>query len=59
MIDIKNIDNLDPEGVYSAKELIDILRARTFSGYDSVFMIVDGNKYHIRVRIDKEKKEEK
>ena len=38
-----------------AKDLINILRARTFAGYESAYMVVDGKKYYIRVAIEKDR----
>ena len=52
--DVKEIDNIEPQKMYTAKKLIDILRARTFAGHESAYMIIDGKKYFIRVSIEKE-----
>ena len=49
--DIQEIDSINPDKQYPARKLIDILRARTFPGYDSAYIMVDGKKYFIRLNI--------
>lgn len=51
--DIASHSHIDLEQSYTAKDLINIIRGRTFFAGDSAFFYHDGEKYHIRVSIDK------
>ena len=46
----ERIDEIDPDATYVARDLIDLLRARTFRPHPSAY-VVDGDR-RIDVRID-------
>lgn len=53
-VDINAIDHIDPEKKYKAKDLINILRARTFPPYDGAYVITkDGQKIYLRIELYK------
>jgi methionyl-tRNA formyltransferase len=45
---------IDPSETYTARELVDVLRALTFPPFDNAYMEVDGEKYYIEVDIYRE-----
>jgi methionyl-tRNA formyltransferase len=51
--DTEKIDRIDLESQYTAGELINIIRARTFSGHKGAYFEQDGAKYYLRLNIDK------
>ena len=54
--DVTLIDEIDLEKMVRARDLINLLRARTFAPHESAYCIEDGVKYYIRVSIEKEEK---
>ena len=51
--DVENIDEIKLENDYKARELIDILRARTFPPYDGAYFEKDGERIYIRLELYK------
>lgn len=49
--DVDSIDHIELEKKYSAKELIDIIRARTFPPYKGAFFEKDGKRVYIRMEL--------
>lgn len=49
--DVKNIDCIDLDRTYSARELIDILRARTFPPYPGAYFTHEGRKVYLRLQL--------
>jgi len=49
--DLKAIDKIDLERAYRAKDLIDILRARTFPPYEGAYIVRDGRKIYLRLQL--------
>ncbi len=49
--DVERIDRIDLDRTCTARELIDILRARTFPPYDGAYFEVDGRRYQLRVEL--------
>ncbi len=47
---------IDLEKTYKAKDLLNLLRARTFVGKPSCWFYFKKNKYEVRIKIDKVKK---
>ncbi|MGD2118517.1 MAG: formyltransferase family protein [Chromatiales bacterium] len=54
--DVALIDEIDLNKMVRARDLINLLRARTFVPHESAYCIEDGVKYYIRVSIEKEEK---
>ncbi len=53
--DLQRIDEIDPDRTYTARELIDILRARTFPPYEGAyFRDAAGRKVHLRLELTPE-----
>jgi methionyl-tRNA formyltransferase len=52
--DIEQVDEIDPDRQYTARELIDLLRARTFPPYPGVYMTVGGRKIYLRLELSYE-----
>jgi len=52
--DVNLIDHINLDKSYNARNLINILRARTFDNYESAYFKEDGKKYYIRVLIERE-----
>lgn len=50
--DVAAIDEIDLDRPYQARELIDILRARTFPPYRGAFFVHDGRKVYLRIELD-------
>ena len=50
--DLGRLDRIDPDRTYVARELIDILRARTFPPYEAAYIEVDGRRIQIRLELD-------
>ena len=55
--DVESIDEIYLDHTYTARNLLNIIRARTFGTYDSAYFKENGEKYFVRIRIDKEYKE--
>lgn len=49
--DVKEIDRIELERVYTARELIDIIRARTFSPYPGAYFVHQGRKVYLRLQL--------
>jgi methionyl-tRNA formyltransferase len=49
--DIERIDRIDLERTYTAKQLIDIIRARTFPPYPSAYFEYQGRKVYLRLQL--------
>jgi len=49
--DFVDFCELDPEATYSAKELLDVLRALTFPPFDNAYLDIDGNRYFVEVEV--------
>lgn len=49
--DVSKIDEIDIEKEYKAKELIDIIRARTFPPYSGAYLIYNGRKIYMRINL--------
>jgi methionyl-tRNA formyltransferase len=50
--DLARIDEIELDRAYSGRELIDILRARTFPPYPGAYFRADGRKVHLRVELE-------
>lgn len=49
--DVRQIDCIRLDEKYTARELIDILRARTFPPYDGAYFEQDGKRIHLRLEL--------
>lgn len=56
--DMEKLDEIDLDKKYTARELIDILRARTFPPHKGSYFIVDGKKYYMELKIKPEQEEQ-
>lgn len=52
--DVERIDEIGLDRSYSGRELIDILRARTFAPYPGAYIRVDGRKVYLRLELEHE-----
>ena len=52
--DTEKIDRIRLDSQYTAGELINIIRARTFAGHSGAYFEQDGIKYFMRIEIEKE-----
>ncbi len=50
--DVDSIDEIDLDRAYIARDLINILRARTFPPYESAYFTVDDKRVRIRVQLE-------
>lgn len=50
--DVAAIDPIDPDALVRAGHLLDILRARTFPGYDGAYLRLPGKRVYIRVELE-------
>jgi methionyl-tRNA formyltransferase len=50
-MDVDEIDRIDLDRTYKARDLIDILRARTFPPYTGAYFEVDGRKVYVRLTL--------
>jgi methionyl-tRNA formyltransferase len=50
--DVERIDEIDLERTYRAKDLIDILRARTFPPHTGAYFIDGGRKVYLRLQLE-------
>ena len=49
--DVERIDEIDLEGIYTAKEFIDIIRARTFPPYKGAYIRNGRDKVYLRLQL--------
>ena len=49
--DVENIDEIDLDATYTGRELIDILRARTFPPHNGAYFVEDGQKVYLRLEL--------
>ncbi len=52
--DVENIDEIDLDAMYTGRELIDILRARTFPPHNGAYFVEDGQKVYLRLELTEE-----
>jgi methionyl-tRNA formyltransferase len=50
--DVDQVDEILPDATYTGRQLIDLLRARTFPPYKGAFMRVGGRKVYLRLRLE-------
>lgn len=53
--DVEDVDCIDLDAMYSARELINILRARTYAPYSGAYFEHEGRKVHLRLELIEEK----
>jgi methionyl-tRNA formyltransferase len=49
--DVDSIDAIDLDQAYTARTLLNILRARTFQGYSGAYVVENGRKIYIKVQL--------
>lgn len=49
--DVERIDRIDLDHTYTARELIDIIRARTFPPYKGAYFIVNGKRVYMQLQL--------
>lgn len=49
--DLSSIDQIDLERTYTARELLDIIRARTFPPYPGAYFLHEGKKVYVRLQL--------
>lgn len=49
--DVEEIDEIKLDATYSARQLIDVVRARTFPPHKGAYFIVDGRRVHMELRL--------
>ena len=49
--DVERIDHIDLDRIYTARELTDIIRARTFPPYPGVYFIHQGRKVYLHIQL--------
>jgi methionyl-tRNA formyltransferase len=54
MADVARIDEVDLDRRYTGRELIDLLRARTFPPHKGAYFRVDGRRYYLRLQIEED-----
>jgi methionyl-tRNA formyltransferase len=52
--DVQRIDHIELDREYTARYLIDVLRARTFATYKSAYFVENGRKVYVRVTLEEE-----
>ncbi len=52
--DVATIDEIDLDRTYTARELIDVLRARTFAGYKGAYFVVEGRRVYLELSLKRE-----
>ncbi len=52
--DVERIDHIDLNRKYKARDLLNILRARTFSPYESAYVEINGKKVFVRVKLEED-----
>ena len=50
-VDVEKIDEIKLDGTYSARQLIDVIRARTFPPNRGAYFIEDGRRVHMELRL--------
>lgn len=50
--ELEPASRIDLAGTYSARQLLNLLRARTFDGKPACFFLDDGKRYEVRIRIN-------
>lgn len=53
--DVDHIDRIDPERMYRARDLINILRARTFPPYKGAYLDLGDRRIYLRLELTEEK----
>jgi methionyl-tRNA formyltransferase len=56
--DVDRIDKIDLDASYTGREIIDIIRARTFPPYDGAYFEVDGKRVYMRLELYESAEEE-
>jgi len=49
--DVEQIDHIDLDSTYTARELIDIVRARTFPPYPGAYFVHEGRRVYLRLQL--------
>ncbi len=49
--DVEQIDSIDLDGMYMARDLLNVLRARTFPPYPGAHFEIDGKQVYVRVEL--------
>ena len=49
--DVNQIDDIDLDKTYTARELIDVIRARTFKPYKGAYFVDQGRKIYMRMQL--------
>lgn len=49
--DVEEIDHIELDRTYTARELIDVIRARTFPPYPGAYFVHEGRKVYLRLRL--------
>jgi methionyl-tRNA formyltransferase len=52
--DVAGIDAIDPDRLYRAQDLIDLIRARTFPPYKGAYLAANGKKVYLRLELEEE-----
>ena len=52
--DVDAVDEIDLDRTYRARELVDILRARTFPPHKGAFFVSDGRRVYVRIHLEYE-----
>jgi methionyl-tRNA formyltransferase len=50
--DLQAIDRIDLDGQYAGRKLLDILRARTFSGFSGAYFVENGRRVFVSVKLE-------
>jgi methionyl-tRNA formyltransferase len=50
--DLQAIDRINLDGQYAGRELIDILRARTFSGFSGAYFVENGRRVFVSMKLE-------
>lgn len=57
MSELAQIDRIDPDQMYRAEDLINILRARTFPPYQGAYLELQGKRVYLRLELETESSE--
>ena len=49
--DVEQIDHIDLDRTYKARDLIDVLRARTYPPYKGAYFVVNGKRVYVRLQL--------
>ncbi|MGE3277305.1 MAG: methionyl-tRNA formyltransferase [Vicinamibacterales bacterium] len=55
--DVERIDCIDLDAIYRARDLLNVLRSRTFSGYRGAYYVEDGRRVYLDLRLAPEPEE--